>query len=343
MGYSNSVRLLDQILYYQIAPRQVRYLGSLSYGKAEGLAAAAIEQMEREFVVGPPITVHLPNPELMAGVWSMARECLAAGRGRRARGELVAAAVSRLNQCPYCLDIHTSMLHSHGWPDAPEAQAVSSWAAATLSPDAGVLASPPFSASEKPLMVGTAVCFHYLNRIVNVFLDPSPFLIGGDGWLKNSVRRMAGNLLRPRLASQVVAPGGFLTAVSEASLPADFAWAAPDLPIAGGFLRFIETAEQAGAESVAPTVRECVREYVQTWRGEVPGLGRDWLEKAVAPLYDRHRPAGRLALMTALASWQVEEGLVADFRSRQSSDRDLINLVSWASYIATRRIASFLI
>ena len=336
------MRLVDKFLFYNIAPRQVRYLSPLDYGKAEGLAGAAIDQMERDFVVGPPITVHLPNPELMIGVWSLARECLAAGRERRAFGEVVAAAVSRLNTCPYCLDIHTSMLHSHGAPGVTEANAVAGWAAATLTPGAQVLANPPFPPAEAPPMVGAAVCFHYLNRMTNVFLDPSPFLIGGDGWIKAQVVKMAGKLLRPRLASQTVVPGQFLNDAPEVSLPPEFAWAAPNPQIAGAVLRFVSAAEQAGSESIDRPVRECVLEYVQAWRGETPGLGREWVEKAIATLDEHQRPAGRLALITALASYQVDERLVTDFRSHKPSDRDLINLTSWASYIAARRIASWL-
>ena len=60
------------------------------------------------------MTIHLPNPELMAGVWAMGRECLAAGREGRETRERIAAVVSRLNQCPYCLDIHKAMLHAFG-------------------------------------------------------------------------------------------------------------------------------------------------------------------------------------------------------------------------------------
>ena len=335
------MRLPDKILFHKIAPRQVRYLSPLDYRKAEGLASVALAQMERDFVVGPPITVHLPNPELMAGVWSMARECLAAGRGRRALGEIVAAAVSRLNTCPYCFDIHSAMLHSFASPDAPEARAVADWAAQTLTPEAEVLRSPPFSADEVPQMVGAALCFHYLNRMTNVFLDPSPFLVGGRGWVKNSVIRLAGNYLRSRLTNQIVEPGQFLTRTVAVSLPPEFDWAAANPQVAGGVGRFISAAEQAGLESVGPLVRECVVENIQAWRGETPPLGREWLEKATAALEERDRPAGRLALMTALASWRVGERLVADFQSRQPSDRDLVNLTSWASYIAVRRIAAW--
>jgi AhpD family alkylhydroperoxidase len=335
------VRLFDKILFHKIAPRQVRYLSPLDYRKAEGLAGAALEQMERDFVVGPPITVHLPNPDLMAGVWSMARECLAAGRGRRAMGEVVAAAVSRLNACPYCLDMHSSMLHSFGSRGGTEAHAITNWAAATLTPGAQVLARPPFAPDDAPHMIGAALCFHYLNRMVNVFLDPSPFWVSGDGRMKDFVTRLAGNFLRPRLANQIVEPGKFLNDAAETSLPDEFAWAVSNPQIAGGFLRFISAAEQAGLESVDPHVREWVVEHVEGWRGEARGPGRTWVENAVASLDDRQRPAGRLALVTALTSWQVDERLVADFRSGQSSDRDLINLTSWASYIAVRRIASW--
>ena len=336
------MRLLDQILFHKIAPLQVRYLGPLDYRHAVGLAAAAIEQMEQDIVVGPPITVHLPNPELMAGVWSAARECLAAGRQRRAIGEVVAAAVSRLNACPYCFEIHSAMLHSHGAPDAVAARAMNAWAAATLTPGAAILAKPPFSAAEIPRMVGTAICFHYLNRMVNVFLEGSPLWIGGSGWLKDRAVRLSGKILRSRLVNQRVEPGRFLGTTLDVPLPREFLWAASNLPIAGGFLRFSAAAEQAGIESVTPQVRQIVMARVADWRGEAPGLDGTWVEDAVAPLEEFQRPAGRLALGTALASWRVDERLVAEFRFHQPSDRDLINLTSWASYIAVRRIASWI-
>jgi AhpD family alkylhydroperoxidase len=335
------LQILDKILFYKIAPRQVRYLRPLDYRNATGLARAAIEQMEQDFVVGPPITVHLPNPELMTGIWSMARECLAAGGTRRARGEVVAAAVSRLNTCPYCLDIHSSMLHSHGLPDAAEARAMAEWANATLTPGAGILAHPPFTPEEIPQMAGTALCFHYLNRMVNVFLESSPLLITRDGWMKQGAVRLSGRVLRSRLVNQHVAPGRFLAGASEAALPPEFAWAAPNVHITGGILRFISAVEQAAEESVPPRVRECVAGHVEEWRGEGRGPDGRWLDDAVVTLGDHQRPAARLALATALASWRVDEVLVADFRVHQPSDRDLINLTSWASSVAVRRIASW--
>lgn len=34
--------------------------------------------------------------------------------------------------------------------------------------------SPPFSAADAPHIIGTAIAFHFVNRMVNVFLKPSP-------------------------------------------------------------------------------------------------------------------------------------------------------------------------
>ena len=149
--------------------------------------------------------------------------------------------------------------------------------------------------------------------------------------MKKGAIRLSGRVLRSRLVNQQVAPGRFLTSVSETALPPEFAWTAPNAHITGGILRFISAVEQAAEESVAPRVREYVAGQVGEWRGEVRSPNARWLDDSVARLEDQDRPAARLALATALASWRVDERLVADFRMRQPSDRDLINLTSWAS------------
>jgi AhpD family alkylhydroperoxidase len=344
--------LLDRILYYKVAPGQIRYLKSIDYGAASGLAGAVMEQMETDFLVGPPLTVHMPHPELMAGLWSLCRECLAAGRIPRTSGDVIAGTVSRLNTCPYCFSIHTSMLYSFGAPELAGAvltngkiadeqtNALAQWAAATLTPGAGILKTPPFTAEQAPQVIGTAICFHYLNRIVNVFLEPMP---GSTvSWLKGPMSRMNGRIMRQRLSNQTLEPGRFLSSDPAIELPAEFRWAAGDANIAGAVRRFVAAAEAAGHESVNPSVQSCVLDRIGAWNGEAPGLGRGWLEEAVSPLSESLRPSARLALLTALASYQVDDEIVASFRAIQPGDRDLINTAAWASYSAILRIGAWL-
>ncbi|MGH3519970.1 MAG: carboxymuconolactone decarboxylase family protein [Haloechinothrix sp.] len=131
-------------------------------------------QIVRDFgVLVPPFALHLPAPELLAAYWAMTREPTWASRVARARKEAVAAAVSTTNQCPYCVDVHTTMLHTLG-DRAPAAaiaagdpdtiadagmRALIAWARASRTPDAPILRERPFPDEHAPELVGIAVAY----------------------------------------------------------------------------------------------------------------------------------------------------------------------------------------
>ncbi len=167
----------------------IRYVKVVAPNSAEGLAARVYPQIKKEFgALVEPFTLHSPSPELLAGAWSACRESLLVGSVRREVKEAVAATVSRINQCPYCVDAHTIMLNAisarnsadaiiHQRDDQIRDAAVRSmveWAAATRSPGAKVLLSPPFSQKDAPEIIGTALFFHYLNRMASVLLSETP-------------------------------------------------------------------------------------------------------------------------------------------------------------------------
>ena len=77
------------------------------------LLAQTYHQIKRDFgALVEPFTLHAPAPRLLAGIWMATRETELVGIVRREIKEAVAATVSRLNQCPYCVDAHTTMLHA---------------------------------------------------------------------------------------------------------------------------------------------------------------------------------------------------------------------------------------
>lgn len=208
------MQLLTRLIFHRAAPRQIRYLERADYSNASRLSAQVLSQLEDDFIVGPPLTLHMPNSSLFAAVWSMGRECLTVGRKGRPLREAVAAAISQLNACPYCTDVHTAMLYSLDRSDAVDMVRSGSdtivdvrirraveWALATLTPGSPALASPPFSAEEAPQVLGTAVCFHYINRMVNIFLDSSPFP-RTVGRFRKSMTQLFGAILGGRIATQ---------------------------------------------------------------------------------------------------------------------------------------------
>ena len=92
--------------------RAIRSVEAVSSGSATGLVASVYGQVAREFAIVPPITIHSVVPEILAGMWCLTREAFIVGRAGRARREMVAAAVSRTNECPYCVEVHSAMLHA---------------------------------------------------------------------------------------------------------------------------------------------------------------------------------------------------------------------------------------
>ncbi len=333
----------------------IKHIQPVSSASASGLLAQAYPQIKRDFgALVEPFTLHAPTPRLLVGVWMATRETELVGSVRREIKEAVAATVSRLNQCPYCVDAHTMMLHAtsaHGISAAisheqdeqiqdTAVRRIVAWANVTRSPGDLLLQTPPFSKDEAPEIIGTAVAFHYINRMVDIFLDETP-LPSNRGWLKGTLKRMAGWYFS-RAARRQKPAGTSLALLPEAELPADLGWAAASPTVAGAFARWSAVVERAGQDALPAGVRAFVREYIAAWNGESPGLSRNWMEKAVTGLADAEKPAAHLALLSALAPYQIDENTIAAFRTQQPGDDKLIAATAWASFTAARRVGTWL-
>ncbi|MEA3231377.1 MAG: carboxymuconolactone decarboxylase family protein [Thermodesulfobacteriota bacterium] len=333
----------------------IRYIQPVAPNSAEGLVARVYHQIKNEFgALVEPFTLHSPSPELLAGAWSACRESLLIGSVRREVKEAVAATVSRINQCPYCVDAHTIMLNAISARNSAEAilhqrddqirdaevRSIVKWAAATRSPGAKVLLSPPFSRKDAPEIIGTALFFHYVNRMASVLLSNTP-LPSNHPLLKGFLKRMAGWLFS-RAIHRSKPSGASLELLPESELPADFAWAKTSPNIAGAFARFAAAVNRAGSDFIPQDVRDCVVEQVKAWEGKDLELGRHWVEEAMNGLNEKSKDIGRLVLLTALAPYQVDEGVVNAFTAHITGDDRLIGALAWGSFTAARRIGTWL-
>lgn len=336
---------------------QIRHVAPVPPATAPPLVARVYAQVERDFgMLAPPMSLHAPAPEALAAAWLMLRETLLAdGAADRAVKEAVATAVSRGNACPYCVDVHSATLHgfARGREAAaiaedriediadPGVRGVARWARHSGNRPAVSRTGLPFVPELAPELVGVAVTFHYLNRMVNVFLTDSPFPPGLPDGLRGTVTRVFGALLRPAARTRR-APGRALDLLPDAPLPADLVWAAGSPPVAQAFARATAAIDEAGRRSVPAAVRYLVESELDRWDGQPRGIGRSWTAELVSGLPAGERSAGRLALLTALASWQVGEGTVDEFRRDHPDDETLVGLASWASLAAARRIGSWI-
>jgi AhpD family alkylhydroperoxidase len=323
---------------------QIRHVSPVPPGSAQGLVAKVYAQLERDFgMLAPPVTLHAVAPEALAAAWLMLRETLlAAAPVRRAEREAVAVAVSRTNACPYCVEVHRTVLHGlvgagdaaaigrgqHGSVVDTGLQRRAQWVAQPGQP-----LGPAALAAE---LLGTAVTFHYLNRMVNVFLVESPLPPGVPATARRMIMGLAAAILRP-VVRRSADPGGSLDLLPAADLPADLGWAAGTPTIGAAFGRAAAALEAAGARSVPDRVRELVMAELSGWDGRPLGLAAPWVRQRVAALPAAERPAGRLALLSAVASYQVGPSVVEEFRHYRPDDQSLVEVVAWASMAAARR------
>lgn len=350
------MRALENTIFTKLAPKTIHHVREVKYNAAEGLVADVYEQMRRDFAVVPPITLHSPLPQVMAGVWSIVRESMMAGPVNRAYREAVAASVAKINECPFCLEVHTGMMKGASADEGaamllqgtdsvenPKLHSIIEWGLANRSPGSEILRNPPFPQKEDPEYIGTAISFHYINRMVNVFLDKSPlFLPSGLGGLRGIMSKVFDSVIAKRIMHLTPSQGESLKFLPKSNLPEDLSWAASNPAVAKAFAGFASLIEDVGQKMVPKDVRDVVRQRVQQWKGEDPGLSRTWLEKAVHPLSDSIRPAGRLALLTALASYQVDENIIQEFRQHSPGDDQLVGVTAWAGFTAARKIGTWL-
>jgi AhpD family alkylhydroperoxidase len=336
---------------------------------AAGLVARVYAQVERDFgLLAPPVTLHSPAPGALAASWLMLRESLVAtGAAERAAKEAVATAVSLSNACPYCVEVHGATLHGllsgadvtaivDGRLESiadPQVRRLAEWARASGTRERAATPGVAFPADQLPELIGVAVTFHYINRMVNVFLTESPLPPGLPAGARNRVLRVFARVMR-MLAGQARQPGASLDLLPAAPLPADLGWAAGTPAVAGAFARAAQAIELGGSRSVPEPVRELVTAELAGWDGQPPGLDGSWVADAVAGLAPADRPAGRLALLTAMASYRVHQGLVDEFRLGVSghlgrpgdlgrpADEALVELTAWASFAAARQVGSWL-
>ncbi|GGP92395.1 carboxymuconolactone decarboxylase family protein [Streptomyces melanogenes] len=318
---------------------QIRHVAPVPFRTAEPKVARIYRDLEREFgLLAPPIALHASSPDVLAASWALLRESMVApGRADLASKEAVAVAVSEHNACPFCITVHSSMLTTLVGSGAAAHQPARTWAEAhatrPASVSAGVRGPGP---DHLPEFVAVAVLLHYLNRMAHVFLGDFPL----PPYVPPAALRAvmpALTRLRRSASRQEPAPGRSLDLLPAAALPVDLAWAA-DGPahIARAFAQAAAVIDAAGERSVPDRVRELVLGALRVWDGAPPGLSRSWTEPLLNELPWGDRVPGRLALLVALAPYQVDAAAIGAYRVQAPDDASLVELAAWASMAAAR-------
>lgn len=320
---------------------QIQRVTPVPFRSTEPTVSRVYREVEREFgVLAPPVALHAPSPDVMSAAWIMVRESLLTpGLVSRSEKEAVATAISQGNSCPYCVTMHASMLDSLG--AGPNTSEVSSWAHANGVRGAADADDLPFPEDHAQELVAVAVLLHYFNRMVNIFLGEVPLPPKSPVQALRVVSPVL-NWLQRSAQRDFAQAGASLDLLPAAPLPADLTWTGNSAALTDAFSRSAAAIDAAGERTVPTAVRELVLDRLKAWDGRPTGLSRAWVETDIAVLPSAERAAGRLALLTALASYQIDDTVIDEFRVGAPEDASLIDCTAWASMAAAREAGSWM-
>jgi hypothetical protein len=237
---------------------------------------------------------------------------------------------------------HTVLLHATGdhalaerlargeRPENEDHARVLDWGERTRVPGAP-LEPYPFPREDAPGYLGTALAFHFINRIVSALLTERMLPYNAQRF--RAVRTLAGRSLA-RTVRRPALPGEALALLDRPDPGEAPGWAGGTAvgPAYAALLR----AAMAGAGLLDADDQALVEETVWDWDGAHPPL-------ALGGFPDRReRPGARLALLAALAPYRITDEDVAAWRRPERTDHCLVHLVAYGAFLAVDRIESAL-
>ncbi len=281
-------------------------------------------QIVKEFGFVPaPVLLHECVEGLSAGSWMLLRETMLVGTVPRAEKESLSLMISRENRCPFCVESHGMAL-----------------AALHAKENGNLMEGRERSPEERSEINGTTVLFHYLNRVVNVFLDESPLppLLRLRAW-RPAWLRVGGWTFAP-LAAERLVPGESLGFLPEAPLPPGLSWARGQPHLAGAFARFADALENAARTALPLDTRELVQRQISASSIASNENTEAWLSGATSGLPAHDRPLAILALLSAFASYRVTPQHIEVARANGADDATLVTTVAWAAFAMARKFGT---
>lgn len=326
-----------------------RYTTPVRKKAAAGRVAEVYSQMATDFVLmdGPLMSLS-PAPDVLAATWALLREAQLAGRAPRVGKEVVAAAVSVANRCPFCASAHTMLVHATGHhrlaeavlrgerPAEPEQARLAAWAAATATASASELTEPPVADCLAVEYLGTALVTHFITRMTSALLDEEA--LAGRARTSPLVRRIAGMALA-RTIRRPLRPGRSMALLIDLPVGATPSWA-EDTSI-GYAIAVLRAVAAAGGALLSPSARDAVQASVSAWDGAHPPLSGGKLEQGLAGLSSAERPGASLALLAAIAPYRVTDADVAAWRGSHRNDAELVRLLAYGAMAAVDRIEAW--
>ncbi|MBT8172263.1 carboxymuconolactone decarboxylase family protein [Candidatus Bathyarchaeota archaeon] len=331
----------------------LKYLDPIKPSKASELVGDVYSQIKQDFGrIVEPFTLHSPIPPLLASVWMASRESELVGKVSRRDKETIAATVSNLNKCPYCVDAHTILIMATGEKRIaqliakeqyeniiPEQkQKIVKWALSTLSPESNIIKHPPFSKKMAPEFIGTTVFYHYINPLVIIFLGKTPIPIP---FFRSQIKPIASRLFQKAI-NRPKKPGASLSFLPSNDLPKDFSWVKESNNISGAYARLAGVIDELEKTIIPQKTIETIKKNINPLPEKIQKFGNEWLEKVTKNMTKKTKITTILALLTIFSPYKITKEIIKEFQSYYPKQEQLLGIVAWASFTKARKIGKLI-
>ncbi|HAA16538.1 MAG TPA: hypothetical protein DCE41_34455 [Cytophagales bacterium] len=333
----------------------IYHIGSVKPKEASGLVKEVYQELKQEMGdVVEPVSLHALEPTVLREVWGMLREILLIDDHMlRREKEAVAAAVSSSNACPYCVDAHTIMVM--GLDDAQTAKAIAKkdlslitdsplrglleWAFHTRDFDQLRPVENKYLGKALPELIGTVVFFHYLNRMVTLFLGATILPMNVPmmkGMMKKMAAMMFSKVLKTKKEGRTLADGETLDLFQQYPMH----WANSNTRVHYALAKAQQTTQALAKDYLPEEIRSFVVSQIQAWDGQDLESTRE-MEAALLKVEEEYRDVARVLLHTAMCDYRVQGKDIQLLKEHfGGKDEAALVLTSWVSMVAAIEIGN---
>ena len=298
----------------------IKYIKYIKKHKAKGKLKQLYKHIELNFGnLAEPFVLHSLNLELTAGVWAMLYETvLIENKVKRSLKEAIATSVSEINKCSYCVDAHSIMVfgtekglqnnisnikNGKKEPKSKEDKIIQ-WALQNLDFNSSIILNPPFRKEEAPEIIGTAVLFHYINRMVNLFAGNTPL---PTTKMRGVIISFASKFVFSKAIKKKKTAGESLIFIDGNTNQNVFDWAAGNPNINNAFQYFKDQSESRIDTILSPELMSLLTSQAEDLSLLKSGFGNEKLENFLKEVESSEKQIAEFCFLTMFEPHKVYE------------------------------------
>eukprot|EP01024_Parvocaulis_polyphysoides_P040321 TRINITY_DN3666_c0_g2_i1.p1 TRINITY_DN3666_c0_g2~~TRINITY_DN3666_c0_g2_i1.p1 ORF type:complete len:393 (+),score=40.50 TRINITY_DN3666_c0_g2_i1:124-1179(+) len=318
-----------------------------------------------------PAGVHMFDQQLMVGYWSIFREInLVPGMFSRSDKEMIAAFVSKSNECKFCEGAHSTFASGYGAsatdekalressPDFIQNQKLRETVAwfYTANVQSTLEKEVPFNESEAVETIGMSFLYNYVNRVVDIMVSRDevfpdlPWIIQYLMRMFPILQTLMSWIIKKFVIPMVITPqagrSSTLHSYDSSMLPDGFEWCQSNPHVATAMVAFIKGIQHLEEEYVPKKSAEVVLKYInEKFDGSPPSISRNWvnkyLEDKAENMSEEEIWAAKYMLLIVASRFQVDElyeKKIAEYYLNEDQRR---SMCMWAAFHAAKKIANW--